>query len=215
MDRPYLTRESRHLAARQNHLCFYCLLPFGAVVEWRGELVILRDEVEHFIPFTIEQRHRMENLVAACHVCNSLKATAVFDSVAEARKAIERRWVAHHIQLVFIPASPITEAPAVWAREFARWQSDRTQPDAPLRSLPVTAEYGVRSDLAAARAPSPPARPRRVLSESAATHCRHGHLFDEANTYIKPNGYRACRTCDRERRREYYANGYRRKARRP
>lgn len=34
------------------------------------------------------------------------------------------------------------------------------------------------------------------------THCIHGHPFDEANTYIKANGGRDCRTCNRERVRE-------------
>lgn len=27
------------------------------------------------------------------------------------------------------------------------------------------------------------------------THCVKGHLYDEANTYIQPNGTRRCRTC--------------------
>lgn len=30
---------------------------------------------------------------------------------------------------------------------------------------------------------------------SKKTHCKHGHPFDENNTYIKPNGERGCRTC--------------------
>lgn len=30
------------------------------------------------------------------------------------------------------------------------------------------------------------------------THCVHGHLFDEANTYVSPNGrQRSCRACNR------------------
>lgn len=31
------------------------------------------------------------------------------------------------------------------------------------------------------------------------THCKHGHLFDEANTRHKSNGRRECRSCDRAR----------------
>ncbi len=30
------------------------------------------------------------------------------------------------------------------------------------------------------------------------THCGHGHPFDEANTYVRANGHRSCRTCKRE-----------------
>lgn len=29
------------------------------------------------------------------------------------------------------------------------------------------------------------------------THCRHGHPYDEANTYIDPRGLKQCRTCRR------------------
>jgi hypothetical protein len=29
------------------------------------------------------------------------------------------------------------------------------------------------------------------------THCKHGHVFDEANTHVKRNGTRSCRACHR------------------
>lgn len=35
------------------------------------------------------------------------------------------------------------------------------------------------------------------------THCANGHLFDDANTYESRPGWRVCRTCHRERQREY------------
>lgn len=34
------------------------------------------------------------------------------------------------------------------------------------------------------------------------THCKWGHEFTEANTYVKPNGSRACRKCVNRRMRE-------------
>lgn len=30
------------------------------------------------------------------------------------------------------------------------------------------------------------------------THCKWGHLYDEANTYLPPGGGRVCRTCGRK-----------------
>jgi hypothetical protein len=36
---------------------------------------------------------------------------------------------------------------------------------------------------------------------AAKTHCKHGHVFDAANTYWSPNRERACRTCFRLRAR--------------
>jgi len=32
------------------------------------------------------------------------------------------------------------------------------------------------------------------------THCIHGHEYTEANTYRKPDGWRACRECMRQRK---------------
>jgi hypothetical protein len=37
--------------------------------------------------------------------------------------------------------------------------------------------------------------------EMKVTHCPRGHAYDEANTEIKPNGSRSCRTCCRARQR--------------
>lgn len=36
-------------------------------------------------------------------------------------------------------------------------------------------------------------------NNAKATHCIHGHTFDEQNTHRLPDGKRVCRTCDRER----------------
>lgn len=33
----------------------------------------------------------------------------------------------------------------------------------------------------------------------AATHCKRGHEFTPANTYIRPDGRRACVCCQRDR----------------
>jgi hypothetical protein len=36
------------------------------------------------------------------------------------------------------------------------------------------------------------------------THCIRGHLLDEGNTYLSPQGHRKCRTCGRENAARYY-----------
>jgi hypothetical protein len=33
--------------------------------------------------------------------------------------------------------------------------------------------------------------------------CKAGHLFDEANTYLRPDGYRTCRICRAKAQRKY------------
>lgn len=45
-------------------------------------------------------------------------------------------------------------------------------------------------------------RGRGVGSENAAkTHCVNGHEYTPENTYVGSNGWRQCRTCNRERQR--------------
>jgi hypothetical protein len=36
------------------------------------------------------------------------------------------------------------------------------------------------------------------------THCKHGHEFTAANTYVTVKGQRYCRACDRIRHRRYW-----------
>lgn len=40
---------------------------------------------------------------------------------------------------------------------------------------------------------------RRTMKDP--TMCVHGHVYDEENTYVKPNGSRDCRACRRRRAR--------------
>lgn len=43
-------------------------------------------------------------------------------------------------------------------------------------------------------------------ANAVKTHCDNGHLFDEANTYIRPSdGWRDCRKCKAETQRRYLA----------
>jgi len=40
---------------------------------------------------------------------------------------------------------------------------------------------------------------REMAARPPKTHCRHGHAYDEANTFLNSAGYRECRTCLRSR----------------
>ena len=40
---------------------------------------------------------------------------------------------------------------------------------------------------------------------TSTSECQRGHPFDAENTYVKPNGVRACRTCKRESLRQWRA----------
>lgn len=41
-----------------------------------------------------------------------------------------------------------------------------------------------------------------TAANARATHCKRGHVFDDANTYLDTRGQRVCRPCGAERRRE-------------
>ncbi len=45
------------------------------------------------------------------------------------------------------------------------------------------------------------ALPKRPLP----THCRHGHEYTAANTYVNRRGVRVCRACQREAKARYAA----------
>jgi group I intron endonuclease len=42
---------------------------------------------------------------------------------------------------------------------------------------------------------------------AARTHCKRGHPFSEANTYVTPDGRRECRACARVRSSSFYHRG--------
>lgn len=48
-------------------------------------------------------------------------------------------------------------------------------------------------------------RPRLGEWKRNLTHCKHGHAFDEANTILRPEGGRKCRTCSNAAVRAYQA----------
>ena len=45
----------------------------------------------------------------------------------------------------------------------------------------------------------------QVRKAKEKTHCRVGHVFDEANTYTNKQGWRLCRQCHNEKMRRYTA----------
>jgi len=45
---------------------------------------------------------------------------------------------------------------------------------------------------------------RMVYWQTLKTHCPRGHEYSAANTSVRPNGHRHCKTCNRDRVRAYY-----------
>lgn len=104
--------------------------------------------------------------------------------------------------------SPGGLTPADRAALFDRYTSITSRYDALYRDL--AAEFGIsayqaqrliRAEKVARGIPTHSNRLRMQGAESAnarKTHCPHGHPYDDANTYITPDGERMCRACRRE-----------------
>jgi hypothetical protein len=76
---------------RQGDRCLYCEHKFGDTVWRRGQQVTLRLNWDHLIPYAYLAANPDDNWVAACHVCNGIKSSAIFQSVQEARDYILAR----------------------------------------------------------------------------------------------------------------------------
>lgn len=121
--RPWTDHQKWMLAAETGFACAYCQIIFGSVVRRPGrDSVLVRMEVDHFIPFAWTTREiEPSNYIAACQICNGLKQDSIFDSVINARRHLDRKWVQAGYSVEFIPTRSHFEDPEGWAREYSRY----------------------------------------------------------------------------------------------
>jgi hypothetical protein len=81
-------RDRDRVIAIQGNNCLYCELPIGVRIWRRANVVTLQPHWDHFVPFSYLLRNPETNWVLACHVCNGLKGSRVFESVHEARERV-------------------------------------------------------------------------------------------------------------------------------
>lgn len=104
---PLTAAEKQRKLESQNHNCIYCGRQFGSVVFDRAnEAITLQLRWEHFEPFALRQNNCSGNLFAACHVCNDFKSDLLFDSLADARQFLARRWEQEAYQDTFPGLAP-------------------------------------------------------------------------------------------------------------
>jgi 5-methylcytosine-specific restriction endonuclease McrA len=84
-------KQKREIMAAQSNRCAYCLTTFGSVVYWRKRNVRLQIEWDHLVPFAYNRDNRPANFVAACHICNRIKSSLLFQTMDEARAYIQAR----------------------------------------------------------------------------------------------------------------------------
>ncbi len=106
--------------AIQEHMCAYCTLPFGTVVQYRGETVQTATG-DHFVPWSYSERTEEQNLVVCCQVCNGIKADRIYDSLEHARRDILITRMNKGIITLFIPVEALTSDSEAWGREYTRY----------------------------------------------------------------------------------------------
>jgi hypothetical protein len=87
-------RYRKEQLERQQYRCFYCSRLFGSYVYRHSHSLTLRLAWDHIDPWVYSLDNQNQNFVAACHVCNGIKAALMFRSFDEARYEIAIRWKA-------------------------------------------------------------------------------------------------------------------------
>jgi hypothetical protein len=83
-DRPSKKGREAILKAQFNR-CIYCNVEFGTYRFKKGKPVKILIHWDHFMPFAYGANNKTSNFVAACHVCNGIKSSHVFNSLDEAK----------------------------------------------------------------------------------------------------------------------------------
>lgn len=101
----------------QDNRCLYCGLRFGDLVVRKGnDWQWLEINWDHFVPHAYSQANPHDGWVAACHLCNTYKASLMFEDVAGVRLHVLQKAVKNeHDPLPFWTpeAATLTDAPAV------------------------------------------------------------------------------------------------------
>ena len=82
----------RQILEKQGNCCMYCGLALGSHVKRAGKVIQLRLNWDHFMPHSYLYSNPLSNWVAACHICNGIKHSKIFETVIEAQYVIKQRW---------------------------------------------------------------------------------------------------------------------------
>jgi 5-methylcytosine-specific restriction endonuclease McrA len=83
----------QEILQKQANCCLYCGLPIGGMVLRRGRVSSTSINWDHFIPYSYLYANPQTNWVASCNICNGIKHSKVYETLAEAQRAIRTRWL--------------------------------------------------------------------------------------------------------------------------
>lgn len=78
-------KEQERVLSEQDGRCLYCLKRLGSLGKRKDKRIALKLNWDHQIPIAYAYDNSGKNFCAACHVCNSLKSSMIFNSLDEAR----------------------------------------------------------------------------------------------------------------------------------
>lgn len=114
-------RVMDRVVAKQEHLCLYCLLPFGTATT-KGIQTLVGD---HWIPYSAVPDSSEGNAIASCQFCNAYKSDHLFDDIESARRYILSRRSSQRIGILWIPSTALTDDPMCWTRDYADFLSNQ------------------------------------------------------------------------------------------
>lgn len=86
-------KEKRLLLKEQNGLCYYCSQEIGSTVEYKRKYITLQAELDHIVPFSFCYADNKTNFVVSCHICNRLKGSKIFNSMADLLTYLQQIWL--------------------------------------------------------------------------------------------------------------------------
>lgn len=119
-----LRRELAVLKSQKDGCCTYCHRPFGSLIRWHKRSRYLEEQADHVIPRAIGGKIT----VPCCQVCNAIKGSMVFDSLADVQDYCleillkDKSVVLQYAQNIIVKRSVLSEA--LSDQQLLDWQRD-------------------------------------------------------------------------------------------
>lgn len=88
---PTLSSRNKLLIDYDNS-CAYCHRKFGTTVFWNKRVRTLLLEWDHLVPFEYSLNNSPNNFLPSCNICNGIKGSRVFHSIADVRSFVNKKW---------------------------------------------------------------------------------------------------------------------------
>ena len=82
-------KVKKRVLEKQKNRCYYCDLEFGKIVTRNRRKVTLKENWDHFVPFSFSGRNPLDNWIAACRYCNGLKGSKMFRTLEDAKNYVQ------------------------------------------------------------------------------------------------------------------------------